>query len=94
MGFTWAFHLTFTIHMLAQRQPDVQEHGRIFSYAVIYLMNVLLIGVWMAVVGSPRLGTFGNLLAREGRQAYSQSFRYCASAWSFATGAAEGSAKR
>ena len=30
IGFTWSFHITFTVEMLSQRQPDIQEHGRIF----------------------------------------------------------------
>ena len=85
VGFTWAFHITFTIHMLAQRQPDVQEHGKIFSYAVIYLMNVLVIGLWMVLVGSPKFGKFGNLLAIETRAAYTQFYQYCVSVWLFAT---------
>ena len=83
VGFTWAFHITFTIHMLAQRQPDVQEHGKIFSYAVIYLMNVLVIGLWMVMVGSPRFGEFGHLLIRTTKIAYAQAYEYCASAWLF-----------
>ncbi len=84
VGFTWAFHVTFTIHMLAQRQPDVQEHGKIFSYAVIYLMNVLLIGIWMVLVGSPRFGQFGELLAGESKAAYIQTYQACTSAYTFA----------
>ena len=47
VGLTWSFHVTFTLSMLAENQPDVQEHGRIFSYAVIYIFNVLVIGLWM-----------------------------------------------
>jgi len=85
VGFTWAFHITFTIHMLAQRQPDVQEHGKIFSYAVIYLMNVLVISIWMVLVGSPRFGELGNLLAGETKAAYGQAYQHCISAWGFAT---------
>ncbi len=81
VGFTWAFHITFTIHMLAERQPDIQEHGRIFSYAVIYLMNVLVIGIWMVLVGVPKLGSFGELLAHENAEAYTQTHRYFVSAW-------------
>ncbi|MEN7973474.1 MAG: hypothetical protein ABFR47_06530, partial [Verrucomicrobiota bacterium] len=57
VGFTWAFHVTFTLNMLADRQPDIQEHGRIFSYTIIYLMNVLTIGLWMILVGSPEFRT-------------------------------------
>lgn len=81
VGITWAFHITFTVQMLAERQPDIQEHGRIFSYTVIYLMNVLAIGVWMVLVGSPRLGSFGELLAHENAVAYNYAYRQVVVAW-------------
>ncbi|NKB22953.1 MAG: hypothetical protein GKR87_00855 [Kiritimatiellae bacterium] len=31
-GLTWSFHLTFTLSTLQTHQPNIQEHGRIFSY--------------------------------------------------------------
>lgn len=40
-GLTWSFHLTFTINMIGGHQPDIREHGRLFSYAVIYIINLL-----------------------------------------------------
>ena len=70
IGLTWSFHLTFTLYMLSQRQPDVQEHGRIFSYVVIYMMNILLIGVWMTVVGAPHFSDFGAALKEQITAAY------------------------
>lgn len=70
VGFTWAFHVTFTISMLAEHQPDIQEHGRLFSYAVIYSANLLIIGLWMVIIGSPKITTFGSLLAQEIIAAY------------------------
>jgi len=81
MGFTWAFHVTFTLNMLAERQPDIQEHGRIFSYAIIYIMNVLAIGLWMVLIGSPKLGSFGELLTHEHAASYNFAYRQAGSAW-------------
>ena len=81
VGFTWAFHVTFTLNMLAEQQPDIQEHGRIFSYAIIYLMNVLVIGIWMVLVGSPKLANFSELLAHENAVAYNHAYRQVVSAW-------------
>ncbi len=43
LGFTWAFHILFTVQSLGQRQPDVQLYGRIFSWAFIFIANVLLV---------------------------------------------------
>lgn len=71
VGFTWSFHITFTLHMLSHRQPDVQEHGRVFSYTIIFIMNVLVIGVWMVLIGTPRLRTLSDLVANEAGDVYS-----------------------
>jgi hypothetical protein len=47
LGAAYAFHLTLTWHVLQTRQSDITSQGRIFSAAVIFLGNamVLLIGV-------------------------------------------------
>ncbi|MDF7807297.1 hypothetical protein P4E94_07605 [Pontiellaceae bacterium B12219] len=74
VGLTWAFHITFTVSMLAEHQPDIQEHGRIFSYAVIFISNVLLIGCWMVMIGSPQWATYGKMLGHEISSAYSYSW--------------------
>ena len=46
VGFTWCLHVCFTLRTLAQRQPDVVEYGRLFSWVFIWLFNVLGIVVW------------------------------------------------
>ena len=81
VGLTWAFHITFTINMLSQHQPDVQEHGRIFSYTVIYSMNLLVIGIWMVLIGSPRFISFGDLLGHETASAYYFTYRHILNGW-------------
>jgi len=58
VGLTWAFHLTFTISMLKEHQPDVQQHGRLFSYTIIYLLNIIGIGLWIVAVARPDFETF------------------------------------
>ncbi len=83
VGATWSFHITFTLGMLAQHQPDVKEHGRIFSYTVIYIANVLAIGCWLVAVGSPRLASFADLLGTEGTMAYSFAGHQAALAWAW-----------
>lgn len=52
IGFTWMFHLTFTVWMICREQPDVEQNGRLFSFALIFLMNVLLICA-MLIIASP-----------------------------------------
>ncbi|MBV9671841.1 MAG: hypothetical protein JO076_03335 [Verrucomicrobia bacterium] len=45
VGFTWAFHATFTIWMLWHGQTDLIEHGTFFSMIVIYCMNFLVLSL-------------------------------------------------
>ena len=50
VGFTWGFHLTFTLSALSIHQPDIKEHGHLFSYSVIYFVNVIGIALWIVMV--------------------------------------------
>lgn len=58
VGITWAFHLSFTCWMIPKNQSDLSDNGTIFSLVVIYLINLILLGV-MLIVASPRL-TFAD----------------------------------
>ncbi len=77
VGFTLAFHVTFTIEALSRTQPDVLEHGRLFSYTVIALINLAGAGCWICAVAPPRLGRFATLIASEAGSLY----RWIWSAW-------------
>jgi len=57
LGFTWSFHFTFTLQSLWTSQPDIQEYGRLFSYSLIYLLNVVGIALWIvfSMSVSPRV---------------------------------------
>lgn len=59
IGFTWMFHLSFTLWMVRREQPDVEQNGKVFSFSLIFLMNVLLICALLVVV-SPT-ATFAGL---------------------------------
>lgn len=48
VGFTWCFHACFTIRSLMQTQPDVQEYGRVFSWTLILVCNILGVLAWIA----------------------------------------------
>ena len=52
IGLAWAFHLTFTVKFLSWRQPDVMEHGRLFSYTLIYALNLLTVAAALTAVSS------------------------------------------
>ena len=56
VGFSWMFHVTFTVWMLWNGQTDLVEHGTFFSMMVIYLMNFL--GLSLMFILSSRDVTF------------------------------------
>ena len=52
IGATWAFHFTFTCWMIPKKQTDLTDHGTFFSLVVIYLMNLALLSVMLALASS------------------------------------------
>ena len=70
VGMTWGFHLTFTVYMLTQEQPDVLENGRFFSYVIIYLANLFVVALWMILIGDPTFQAATELLFSETFVAY------------------------
>ena len=70
VGFTWAFHVLFTIETLSQRQPDVNLYGRVFSWVFIFLANVALVLVFLAAVTSLSFAQLGGFLVHRVLDAY------------------------
>ena len=70
IGFTWAFHLLFTLETLTQRQPDVKLYGRIFSWAFIFLVNVALVLVWLAATTPLTFAQLGGIIVERTLSAY------------------------
>ncbi len=50
LGFTWMFHLSFTLWMLPKGQTDFHGPGKLFSLVLIYLANVFLLGAALVVL--------------------------------------------
>ena len=65
------FHLTFTLWMIRRDQPDVDQNGRLFSFTIIFIANILLICM-MLVVSSPTASFrgFGQSLWENARTLY------------------------
>lgn len=75
VGLTWGFHLTFTISTLLTHQPDIKAYGRLFSYSLIYLFNVLGICLWIVGVASPTLQAFVGRLGQDIGLAWTATWR-------------------
>ena len=50
IGLGWGFHLTFTVATLSQTQTDVTQNGWLFSLALIYWMNFLILSLLLATI--------------------------------------------
>jgi len=74
-GLTWCFHLTFTLMILGVKQPDIQEHGRLFSYALIYCINMLTATVLLNFLSGTAWPALGNNLLDETIRAYGYCLR-------------------
>ena len=70
VGFTWAFHLLFTLQTLGQRQPDVRLYGRIFSWVVIFIGNACVVLVWLACTTNLTFAQLGGCLVHRILSAY------------------------
>lgn len=70
IGFTWAFHVLFTLETLALRQPDVKIYGRIFSWTFIFIINVSIVLVWLAATGDLAFTELCGIISRRLVSAY------------------------
>ena len=50
IGFTWSFHLLLNLFVLPRGQEDLRVSGSFFSLVVIFLFNVVVLGLIMAFV--------------------------------------------
>lgn len=65
IGFTWGFHFTFTISMIAADQSDLRQAGAWLAFTTIYLANVAGIALWIAAVTPVGVSELGERLARD-----------------------------
>ena len=85
IGFTWAFHVLFTLETLGQRQPDVKAYGRVFSWTFIFLVNAGLVLVWLAAMTPLTFAALGGFLVDRLSSAYAAValFSWNAFSWSW-----------
>ena len=61
VGFTWCFHVCFTLRAIFQAQPDIQEYGYAFSYVFIWTFNIAGVIAWIVCTSEV---TWGDIWAR------------------------------
>ena len=65
VGFSWAFHVTFTLSTLMTHQSDIHSYGWLFSYTFIYLMNVITVTIWTVSVSEVTFAQAGEFLGHD-----------------------------
>ena len=75
VGFTWCFHVCFTIRSLMQTQSDVQEYGRIFSWTLILACNIAGILLWIVCTTDVPAITIFKCLSSHTVATYQQTFQ-------------------
>ncbi|MCX6356756.1 MAG: hypothetical protein NT045_02595 [Candidatus Aureabacteria bacterium] len=50
IGFTWAFHIILTMSVLIKGQAEVKQNGYLFSLTVIYIMNIIVLGLVLTFI--------------------------------------------
>jgi hypothetical protein len=70
IGFTWAFHILFTLETLSLRQPDVKTYGRVFSWTFIFIVNIAIVLVWLASTSDLTFAGLFEILVKRFVSAY------------------------
>lgn len=60
IGATWCFHITFTLSALTSEQPDIKTYGYIFSYGLVFLLNITVVCIGLVAVSSATLEMFAQ----------------------------------
>ena len=82
VGFTWCFHLCFTLRALAQHQPDVTEYGHLFSWVFIWTFNVVGLVAWLLATTEISAAFAWKSLCGNTASAYLAVWRFAVYCWS------------
>ena len=50
MGMGWGFHFSYSIWMIRKGQSDLRMHGNFFSLVVIYLVNLMVVTLFLILM--------------------------------------------
>lgn len=82
MGLGWAFHFTYTIWMIRKGQSDLRMHGNFFSLVVIYIVNLIVVTVFLvASAAGVEWRTFFRELLHNTEDFSDVAWRFLCHAW-------------
>jgi hypothetical protein len=71
---------------LSRRQPDITAYGRLFSWVFIFIANVAIVLVWLAVMTPLTFAQLFSFLAKRLVSVYSDIWSLLAEGWRLAAG--------
>ena len=77
VGFTWCFHVCFTLRAILQKQPDIQEYGYMFSYVLIWIFNIAGVIAWIVCTSEVTWSAVWAKLVVRSTRAYGAVSRGC-----------------
>jgi len=76
IGFTLCFHIILTIDFLKIRQTDLLHAGHFFSICIIYIINILIVGlIFSLLFDNMRYLEFAKEICLKSKDIYSGIFR-------------------
>lgn len=73
IGFWWSFHLFWTAWIIPRNQPDLRENDTFFSLMVVYLANMFLLIIMLALCEIVNLRSFASDLVANGKNLWIMS---------------------
>jgi hypothetical protein len=84
MGMGWSFHFTYTIWMIRKGQSDLRMHGNFFSIVVIYIVNLMVVTVFLvASAAGVEWKNFFRELLRNSEDFSETVWRFLCEVWAF-----------
>jgi len=80
VGFTYSFHIFLTAESLSIGQSDVKKTGRIFSYLVIIILNLVVLAVLLKFITPEKV-----YLKRYFVESWTDSIKICGFVWKYLT---------
>ncbi|MGB9601917.1 MAG: hypothetical protein ACPMAG_03915 [Limisphaerales bacterium] len=74
LGMAYAFHITFTISVLQTKQSDILSQGRVFSWIIIAIGNLLVLIIALPILSGFSLTTSLKFWAISAMNWYEQIF--------------------
>lgn len=75
LGFSWSYHLCFTLYSLSQTQSDIRPYGPLGAYPIIAAVNLLILCLTISAVNAHPFASDLHLFRHHQQQIYIAVYR-------------------